>query len=341
MPNVPKPCTIRDVAKKAGVGVGTVSRVLNNNPQVSEATRQKVAAIIEELDFHPSEVARRLSTGKALAVGVIAPFFTRRAIVGRLEGIEAALAQSDYDLILYNVETPEQCAKLFRNIPRERRVDGLVIVTLRPTDHDVEYFRRSGMPVVLVDSNHPDLVSVRIDDVDGGRQATQHLVDLGHTRIAFIGDYLDSPFGFQSSAERLEGYRAVLAENGIPFRPEYHKQGEYARHTAHRLTEELMTLDEPPTAIFAASDTQALGVIEAIQQMGLRVPEDIPVIGYDDFPEAAYVGLTTVHQHFYQSGVEAVNVLLQLLSNGLEAPPASITMPVHLVTRRTTQPLVI
>lgn len=332
-----KPYTIRDVAKKAGVGVGTVSRVLNNSPHVSEATRQKVALVIQELDFHPSQIARRLSTGKSLAIGVIAPFFTRPAMVGRLEGIEAALAQSDYDLILYNVETPEQCAKVFQDIPRERRVDGLIIVSLNPSDSDVAHFHRNGMPIVLVDTYHPEMPCVMMDDTSGGRQATEHLVGLGHSRIAFISDVIDNPFGFQASANRRTGHYAVLEENGIAVNPDYHRQGEYGRHTAHRLTREVMSLEEPPTAIFAASDTQAIGVLEALQELGFTVPDDVSLIGYDDIPAAEYLGLTTIRQPMYQSGVEGVNTLLKIL-NYTSSATAFTTLPVGLVERETTGP---
>ena len=330
--------TIRDVAKRAGVGVGTVSRVLNDSPLVSEATRQKVLAVIEELDFHPSQVARRLSTGeRSLAIGIIVPFFTRPAFVGRLQGVEAAIAQTEYDLVLYNVETPGQRDDFCQRIPIEQRIDALIMISLRPSNREVEHFKRAGLPVVLVDASHPDLTSIEIDDMDGGRQVTQHLLDLGHTKIAYISDHFDNPFGFQSSIQRFRGYKAVLEENNIRLRPEYHKQGEHGRHVAHRLTQELMELDDPPTAIFASSDTQALGVMEALQQMGLRVPEDISVVGYDDIEVAVYLGLTTVHQPMYQSGVEGVQTLLQLLNEeNSNAPLASYTLPVSLIVRETT-----
>jgi LacI family transcriptional regulator len=335
---MPSAYTIRDVAKRAGVGVGTVSRVLNNSPLVSEATRQKVLEVIKELDFHPSPVARRLSKGgRSLAIGIIVPFFTRPAFVGRLQGIEAAIAQTEYDLVLYNVEAPEQRDDLCRRIPTERRIDGLIVISLRPSSREVEHFKQAGLPVVLVDANHPDLMSIEIDDVDGGCQVTQHLLDLGHTKIAYVSDLFDSPFGFQSSIQRFQGYKAVLEANDIPLRSEYHKQGEHGRHVAHRLTQELMELDDPPTAIFASSDTQALGVMEALQQMGLRIPEDVSVVGYDDIEVSAYVGLTTVHQPMYQSGVEGVQALLQLLDEeSPDALPASYALPVSLVVRETT-----
>jgi DNA-binding LacI/PurR family transcriptional regulator len=327
--------TIRDVARESGVGVGTVSRVLNNSPLVSEETRQRIQSAIDRLGFQPSPMARGLSLGKALTVGIVVPFLTRPVFVGRLEGIEAALARSTYDLVLYSATTPDQCAALFDRIAQERRVGGLLILAFHPNDKQVEQFNNAGLPVVLLDTEHPELVSITIDDEDGGRQATQYLANLGHKRIAFVGDLLDSPFGWRSTARRLEGYRSVLAEQSIPFRGDYHKQGEHGRYTAHRLTQELFALSDPPTAIFAASDTQALGVIEALRQMGLQVPEDVSVVGYDDIEAASYIGLTTIHQPLYQSGEEAVAALLQLIDPVDQSLPTSYTLPVRLVIRQT------
>jgi len=330
--------TIRDVAKEAGVGIGTVSRVLNNSPLVSEETRKKVLIAIDRLDFHPSSVARRLSTGgRALSIGIVVPFFTRPVFVGRLQGIEATLAQSEYDLILYNVETTEQRDDLLRYIPEERRVDGLIIISLCPADKDIASLRRAKIPVVLLDAWHPDITSIRINDEDGGRQVTRHLISLGHERIAYISDRVDSGFRFRASAQRLKGYRAVMNENGLPVRPEYLRQGEHGRHIAHRLTQELLALDDPPTAIFAASDTQALGALEAAREAGLRVPQDLSIVGYDDIEVAAYVGLTTVHQPMYQLGVEGVRELMRHL-NDENRMPETRTLPVSLIIRETTAP---
>jgi LacI family transcriptional regulator len=338
---VAKKTTIRDVASRAGVGVGTVSRVLNGSPLVSEATRQKVTEAIRMLNYRPNPVARQLSMGgRTLAIGIVAPFFTRPAFVGRLEGIEAALAQSEYDLILYNVETPEKRDSLLHRIPHEPRVDGLIVIALTPSDQNVAAFKAAGIPVILLDSYHPGLVSIAIDDVDGGRQVAEHLIRLGHTCIGSIGDRWDNGFHFSASERRVEGCRAVMEEHDIPFRPAYHLRGQHGRHTAHRLTQELLRLDPPPTAIFATSDTQALGVLEAIRQMGLDIPGDVSVVGYDDIEIAAYVGLTTVHQPLYQSGVESVELLMPYLSEDEKRASSALsqTLPVSLVVRETTAP---
>lgn len=332
--------TIRDVAKKAGVGVGTVSRVLNNSAGVSESTRQKVLQAIEELDYRPSPVARRLSTGgRSMAIGIIIPYFTRPAFVGRLQGVEAVLANSPYDLILYNTETPERRDHVFYRIPLERRVDGLLIISLNLPQQCIDLCNRFKIPIVLVDSEHPDHTSISIDDIDGGSQVIRHLVELGHRKIAYISDLPDELFGSQASRKRLEGMKKVLAAEGISFNPAYHKQGAHSRVVAHELTHELLSLNEPPTAIFAASDTQALGVIEAVQQRGLRVPEDISVVGYDDIEVAKYVGLTTVHQPLAESGEEGITSLLNLLDHDYGAvEPVFHKLPVELVVRESTAP---
>jgi DNA-binding LacI/PurR family transcriptional regulator len=329
------PVTIRDVAEHAGVGVGTVSRVLNENPSVSDATRQKVLAAIETLNYTPNPIARRLSLRKSLAIAVIVPFFTRPVFTERLRGVEYALADSEYDLILFNVETTTKRDAYFQDVPRRERFDGLLVVSLSPRNGEVEHFLQAGVPTVLVDARHPGLSRVVIDDVAGGRLATQHLIELGHRRIGFVGDQLENPFNFVSSRDRYEGYRQALAGADIPFRAEYHVQGEHGREQARRMARDLLALSEPPTAIFAASDTQAFGVLEAAQDAGLKVPEELSVIGYDDVEIAEYFHLTTVRQPLFASGVEGVGLLLESITNPPPVP-RRVLLPVELVIRGTT-----
>jgi DNA-binding LacI/PurR family transcriptional regulator len=334
------PATIRDVAQKAGVGLATVSRVINNSPLVSEATRKRVLETIAELQFSPSLMARRLSLGKTLTVAVIVPFFTRPAFVERLRGIESTLAESEYDLIIHNVENIEKRDLYFRKVPRPERADGVLIISLPPRDHDVQFLAQSAVPIVLVDANHPSLTSLNrvvTDDVSGGRAATQHLIDLGHRRIGYISDPLESPFKFTASYDRYQGYRQALEAAGIPFRPEYHGWGEHGRYEARRLASRMLSSPERPTAIFAASDTQALGVLEAARDLNLRVPEDLSVVGYDDIEVAEYLRLTTIRQLLFESGKRGVELLLEVLANA-PAQPVCETLPVELIVRGTTAP---
>jgi DNA-binding LacI/PurR family transcriptional regulator len=329
--------TIRDVAKRAGFGVGTVSRVLNDHPSVSEPTRQKVLQAIAELDYAPNPVARRLSLGKTLTIAVIVPFFTRPSFVGRLRGVEYALADSEYDLILFNVETTAKRDAYFRSVPRRERVDGLLIISLSPRDADVDRFLQTGVPTVLVDARHPRMSRAVIDDVTGGRVATQHLIHLGHRKIGYVSDKLENPFNFVSSRDRYEGYCQALDGAGIPFRPEYHCQGEHGREEAREMAHALLSLSDPPTAVFAASDTQAIGVLQAAEDAGLQVPDELSVIGYDDIDIAEYVHLTTVRQPLFVSGVEGVEMLLESIA----APspnPRRVLLPTELVVRGTTAP---
>ncbi|MCB8929145.1 MAG: LacI family DNA-binding transcriptional regulator [Ardenticatenaceae bacterium] len=197
--------TIRDVAKKAGVGVGTVSRVLNRNPAVREATRLKVLAAIEELEFTPSPIARRLSLGKTMTVAVIAPFFVRPSYVERFRGLDKVLSESEYDFVLYNVETTSRRDHYFRELARSDKVDGLIIMSLTPTDNTVESFLNAGIPTVLVDAAHPRLSHIIIDDCEGGYNATKHLIDLGHRKIAYISDHMhENPLTFNQSWIAIE-----------------------------------------------------------------------------------------------------------------------------------------
>ena len=330
--------TIRDVAKKAGVGVGTVSRVLNENPSVSKATREKVQTAIAELKYEPSPIARRLSLGKTMTIGVITPFFTRSSYVERLRGVESVLSQSEYDFIIYNVETVDRRDQYFQQIPRRERIDGLMIMSLSPTDEDVARFISAGIPTVLVDASHPQMSQVVIDDVEGGYKASTHLITLGHRRIGYISDFMRStPFHFTPVQDRYRGYRKALADANIPFIPEYYKQAELSEQEAQRMTAEVLSLPKPPTALFVYSDTQALGALRAAQEMGVDVPEQLSIIGYDDIQLAEYLNLTTVRQNLFLSGVKGAELILTAVS-GHSTTPQRIVLPTELVQRRTTAP---
>lgn len=315
--------------------MGTVSRVLNDNPSVSQHTRRRVLSAIKELNFQPSPIARRLSLGKTFNVAVIVPFFTRPVFVERLRGVEHVLAHSDYDLVLFNIETVDRREAYFHNVARRERIDGLLVMSLSPWDDEVDRLLKAEVPTVLIDARHPALNRLIIDDVEGGRTATEHLLQLGHRRIGFISDYLEDPFGFTSSRDRFEGYYMALEAADVPFRPEYHRQGTHGRQEAKRLALELLTMPEKPTAIFAASDTQAIGVLAAARELGLRVPQDLSVTGYDDIEVAEYLRLTTIRQPSFEMGVEGVRLLLEAIEHPT-VTPKEIQFSTELQVRATT-----
>jgi LacI family transcriptional regulator, galactose operon repressor len=326
--------TIADVAERADVGASTVSRVLNGG-QVSRKARARVLAAMDELEYRPRASARSLVTGATRTLALVIPFFTHPSAVQRMRGVLAALDGTDYGVVVCNVASPEQRDEyLGRGAPLDRS-DGLLLVSLTPSDDEVDAFLRSGAPVVVLDAFHPRLPCLTIDDVAGGTLATQHLIDLGHEQIAFIGDRPDPGLGFVSSDRRREGYRTTLERAGIPARPELERKGPHGRLVAHRLTRELLALDEPPTAIFAASDTQALGVLEAAGAEGVDVPGDLSVVGFDDLEVAAYLGLTTVRQPLEESGRRAVERLIAVLRDE-DVEPREERLELELKVRRTT-----
>ena len=327
--------TIADVAAAAGVGAGTVSRVLNNSPRVRTETRARVLAAIDHLDYRPSPLARGLSRGRPQTLGVVVPFFTHASAVERLRGVVAGIEASRYDLVLFNVESPVHRDEHFASLTRRDRADGLLIVSLPPPEGSLERLADAGVPVVLLDARGEGVPAVVTDDVEGGRIATRHLLDLGHVRIAFIGDEPDNPFGFTSSRDRERGYVEAMATGGVDVRPGYICHGPHVRSVARRLTDELLARQQAPTAIFAASDAQALGVLEAVRSAGLRVPDDLSVVGFDDIEVSSYAGLTTVQQPLYQSGLTATSLLLEALDAGPLAP-IEHELPLDLIVRETT-----
>ena len=272
-----KPATIRDVAQRAGVSLATVSRALNGSALVNEDTKRRIIAVAAELDFAPSLSARRLSLGKTQTITALVSFLTRPQAAERLRGIDAALADSEFDLVIYNVETVEKRNQYFLTLPLRQRTDGLLVVSLPPPDEDVHRLQRSDVPIVFVDAseNTAGLPRVLGDDVAGGELATQHLLDLGHRRIGFVGDAFDNPFGFTSSRDRFEGYKRALALAGMEAAREPVGLGAHGRYEARDLAARMLSHPDRPTAIFAASDTQALGVLAAAQDLGLHVPDEI------------------------------------------------------------------
>jgi DNA-binding LacI/PurR family transcriptional regulator len=326
--------TIRDVARHANVSIATVSRVLNNYPGVSEETRGKVRATIEALEYTPNPIARQLSIGRTLTIGLILPYITMPSYIDRLRGVQQILASSEYDLVIFTVDNPVQRNAYFTDLSRKTRVDGMLIVSLPPNDQQAEYFTRSRVPTVLIDSSHSQLCCVAADDIEGGRIATRHLVALGHRRIAYLSDLLDTPF-HPAMQLRHTGYCQVLAENKIPYRPEYVIEGLRGRTNAKALAKKLLSLAEPPTAIFAASDTQAFGVLDAAKELDLRVPEQLSVIGYDNIRDSGYYNLTTIDQSLYESGAAGGQMLLDLLTGDLQ-PPCTESIEVSLLQRDTT-----
>lgn len=327
--------TIHDVARKAGVGIGTVSRVLNNSGSVNKETRNRILEVIAELDYTPHLAARRLSSGKTLVIGAIIPFFTRPAAVERLRGVMSIIAATNYDFNLFSIETPFQRKDYLQTVPRPGRIDGLIIFSFPTTPTETERILNSKIPTIIIDSFNFMLDCIYVDNVKGGYAATRHLVELGHTKIGYLGDPLEDPIGFFVSRDRFKGYRQALEEAGIPFNPAYHREGPHSIESARLMALDLLTQPDPPTALFAFSDTITLGVIDAARELKLFVPGDLSVIGFDDIEIARFAGLSTVRQQLFETGVMGAEMLLNRLDNS-EQEHTAVLLPTELVVRQTT-----
>ena len=269
---------------------------------------------------------------------MILPFLTRPSAVERLRGIEFALVSAGYDMIVFNIETAERRDAVFRDLPRGERVDGLIIVSLSPHASELERIQRSGLPTVLVDAHHRALPRVVADDVLGGRLATEHLIELGHRRIGFIGDIPRVPLAFTSSRLRLTGYRRAMRRAGLATPARLIAVGDHSRHRAAELARRMLVGRRPPTAIVCASDTQAAGVIEAADALGMSIPDDLSVTGYDDLDLADHLHLTTIRQPLFESGARAVQRLLVGLDDGPMTPLREV-QEISLVVRLSTGPV--
>ena len=335
-----KAVTIRDVAREAGVSVATASRALNGKDLVSPDTRARILAVMDELGFTPSPAARRLSLGRTLTIGVIVSFLTRPQAAERLRGVDAVLTDSEFDLVIYNVESVQKRDHYLGTLAQSQRTDGLLVMSLPPPDSAIASLGQSPVPVVFIDVHTPSIAGMpRVvgDDAAGGALAARHLLDLGHTAIGFVGDAVADPFGFTSSRDREAGLINELARAGVSIPTEWTGHGAHGRYEARDLARRMLSGERRPTAIVTASDTQALGVIAAARELGLHVPDDLSVIGYDDIEAADYVGLTTVRQRLIESGRRGAEVLLAEIQARSERPPVAHLAP-ELVVRVTTAP---
>jgi len=329
--------TMQDVAKRAGVSVATVSRVLNGSDKVIDETRERVLQACQELDYSLHLAAQRLRLGKTNTICVILPFLTLPSIVERLRGVQEALLDSGYDLIPFSVGSPEMRDSRLYDLANRSRTDGLLIISMPINDQQVERIINNDMPVVLIDSDKPEFSRVNVDDQEGGRIATEHLINLGHEKIAFISSHLENPLQFSSTLNRFHGYCKALDAAGIPINPEYQKEGEHGREEAEEMAISLLQQSDPPTAIFASSDTKAVGVLDAAKTLNIKVPEQLSVIGYDNIRDAEFLDLTTIQQPLYQAGLLGGKTLLQRIEQP-KATPEEIILPVDLVIRKTTAP---
>jgi LacI family transcriptional regulator, repressor for deo operon, udp, cdd, tsx, nupC, and nupG len=328
--------SIEDVAARAGVSTATVSRALRGLPNVSDLTRERVRDAARALDYVVSPSASSLATGRTNTVGVVVPYVGRWFFGQVIAGAESALRQAGFDLLLYTVGTDGSRRRFFEDLPVRRRVDALLVLALPLTESEVASIAGLRLPTAMVGATVPGFSSVRIDDVGGATKAVNHLINLGHRRIAMIHGAGIEPAQFTAPEDRRRGFRSALASAGLECDPSLEVDGVFTLAGGERAMASLLSAKLPPTAVFAQSDEMAFGALRAIRRAGLRCPEDVSVVGFDDHEMAEMLDLTTVAQPVVEQGVLAVGHIMAELRG--EAAPSDELVTTHVVIRGTTAP---
>lgn len=331
--------TIKDIAKAAGVSVTTVSRALNGYSDVSEKTRKKIELLAKELNYSPNTLARSLVMNKSKTIGLLISGIHKGMIkddfmVEILSGIDEYVAHTDYDLVLFSTNSTKQREKTYSQLCRERKVDGVILQGMKTEDPYLKEVVESDIPCVLIDIpiKSSTVGYVTTDNVLGAKKATEYLIGLGHKNIAMMNGH-----NFASvSQTRLEGYLEALNDAKIAIKWNWIVNGEFDENTAENVATSLLTRNPEITAIFCASDLMALGTMKAAKKLGIRTPEELSIIGFDDILLASYVTptLTTIAQNKFEMGYQAAKLLLDMLEN--KEGSHDIILDTQLVEREST-----
>ncbi|PJF42253.1 MAG: LacI family transcriptional regulator [Candidatus Thermofonsia Clade 1 bacterium] len=330
-----RPVTIIDIARETGVSYSTVSRVLSGFEFVKEETRQRVLEAAKRLGYVAHAGARSLAGGRANIIGLLVPGLDNGYVGEVARGIDEELSRVNYNLMLYTTHRQQSKEPTYVRSIANGLTDGLILLVPLVTDY-LRELQAQGFPYVLVDQSDPSGQSTVVDATNwqGAYDATEYLIGLGHRRIGFIAGMPQ----VASARERLEGYKAALRKHGIEFDPSLVAQGNFWQLVGYQAASALLDQEQPPTAIFASNDLSAFGAMEAILERGLRIPEDISIVGFDDIPQASlvYPKLTTVRQPLDEMGRIAVRLLLEQIEEP-SLPARRVTLPTQLIVRDSCQ----
>ncbi|HEY2671802.1 MAG TPA: LacI family DNA-binding transcriptional regulator [Rugosimonospora sp.] len=341
--------TIRDIAALAGLSKSTVSLVLNNSPRVDPATRRHVLAVIRRHNYVPSFAATALAKGSTRLIGMIVPGLSWHMVASINLGVAAVTERTGFDIILYTVANDRDYGAVIDRILTSSMSSGVLVVTDKQPLDPLVQLQRDGMPVVLINTlgTRVDLPSVTADNYEGALAAMNHLLELGHERIACVQGMME----YQCCQDRYRGYLEALRLAGIQPDPELTKPGEFSPETVRSSSRELFELPkrQRPTAVFAHTDVTAYAVMKAATDAGLRIPQDVSVIGFDDIESASQINppLTTIRQPFMDMGKRAADLMLNAIRAVDDGEPAQgtggeavrLSMPTSLVVRGTTAPV--
>jgi DNA-binding LacI/PurR family transcriptional regulator len=325
--------TIDDVARAAGVGIGTVSRVLNGSPLVSDALRERVLLAIEQLGYRPSPVARAFGRRRTHVLELLVPLFIGPLFLQVLRGIEEALADNGYSLLIHTVQDAADRDHAFEACCARGQSDGALALWMLPPESRLERLLGDGVPMVLLNVSHARVASVGVDHDASARLAVEYCARIGHRRIALVDRPLDV-FEPEGTGICERGYRDAMADLGLRVRETYERKAALSQPAGAAALESLAELPERPTAIVAASDEQAIGIVHAARGRGWQVPGDLSVVGYSDSQLADYLGLTTIAAPVREIGREATRLLLDAVATPAAAP-RTIYQPSELIVRGT------
>ncbi|MBP7962835.1 MAG: substrate-binding domain-containing protein [Caldilineaceae bacterium] len=325
--------TISDVAKRAGVSPVTVSRVINDTGNVRAATLVKVEKAIEELGYVPSGAAQSLRSKRTHALALIVPDIQNAFWTTAARGVEDAAQSRGYSVFLCNTDESAAKQERYLSVVISQRVDGVIIAPYDTHAANLAILRRRNVPTVVIDRHIDgwDVDTVVGDSLAATRALARHLIELGHKRIAMVS----GPVNTSTGADRVAGYRIALAEAGIPFDSDLVKYGEYRSISGERLTHQLLNAETKPTAIFAANNAIAMGILDALDARGLRVPEDIALVCFDDLPNTSrlFPFLTVAAQPAYDIGANAAQLLLSRMESDTPIAPRQVVLPTRLIVR--------
>ena len=325
-----------EIAERAGVSPATVSRALRGLHHVNERTRSKIVAAAMELNYPlRPDLLPASAKKKTNRIGVVSPYLSRWFFTQAINGVEQSLREAGLDLLLYNFSQVDARQRIFQQRQLRGKVDALIVISLPPTDDEFDSLLSLGIPITTIGFTHEGCSSVCIDDVQGGRIAAQHLIDLGHRDIAQLSGPRETAMKFDVSDNRTKGFTEVLNGAGVEFNPDFDIRGDYNIYTAELAMQSFLRRKKLPSAIFCHSDEMAFGAIKAIRERGMRIPEDISVIGFDDHELATYVGLTTVAQPpQFEGQMAAAAAIAEVADPSLARK--KINIPINLIVRSTT-----
>ena len=329
--------TINNVAKQVGVSIKTVSRVINDSPEVADETRKRILEVIKALNYRPNGLARGLVTKRTKALGVVVSDITNPYIPELVRGIADFASERGYNIVLSNTDGIREKEIEYVDVLLERRVDGLIFTSVRLESQEVINLQNEGFPLVLVNRQIYGTKTnyVIVNSKIGARLAVEHLIELGHKRVGHIA----GPIDISAGVERLETYKKTLKVHDIRVDEELIRIGNLQQDGGFNICKELLGIKEPPSAIFCANDFMALGALEYISSIGLKVPDDVSIIGFDDIKFASLPGieLTTIKVPKYEMGYLSAKMLIDEIEGKRKSIKQVVLKP-ELVIRKTTKP---